>query len=424
MKTKKRIFSVLLCLSFLTAVIISDCTATKKESKFIFWDKSEYIQDYNNINKIMAQDFCRAKGYTLDYVIMNSNGLKSKLMAAIEANSAPDLIVTDDFTATQFVGMRQALDVTDVVSKLNLTKAAKTITNMKGKYYAVMQAILAPAMYIRKDKFDAAGLSYPTTWQEVVDDALKLTDKEHDFYGAGFPLGASGGGDAEGWLRSLIFSYGGMLVNKNNKIVVNSSKTLQALKLAATMFMNGSEPPSAITWDDSGNNQAFLAGQIAITFNSGSLMNAINTINTDLKDKVLALSYPKGPTGSFVPSGGNVFMILAKSKNPSAAKGFIQAFFKKSYYSSLVQKLAPMWQPALSGFDNDPFWKTSNNIGWLNTSKNICSLNYPLQMDDKASQAMSSQVIVKAMQNIVVYHMEPQKALDALENNLKTIYAQ
>jgi ABC-type glycerol-3-phosphate transport system substrate-binding protein len=95
-------------------------------------------------------------------------------------------------------------------------------------------------------------------------------------------MGASGGGDAEGMMRSLILGYGGVPVDKDNKITINSKETLEALKMAASFYRESLTPPAAVTWDDASNNIAYLAGTVGLIMNSGSVMTAMKKDKQDL----------------------------------------------------------------------------------------------------------------------------------------------
>ena len=86
----------------------------------------------------------------------------------------------------------------------------------------------------------------------------------------GLPLGASGGGDAESSLRTVILDFGGRLVDENGKVVVNSPETLAAMEYIASLYEEGANcPPDPTTWDDSANNSAWMAGTVGMVCNSG-----------------------------------------------------------------------------------------------------------------------------------------------------------
>lgn len=396
--------------------------APAKKGKFVFWDKSEYVKAYNEQVKARAEKFAADNNLELEYVIIPPNDLKPKLLAAIEAKNPPDLIVTDDFLAKQFSGMNQLADVSDIMKAVPFTESARNMAYVRGGEMIVPLAFLAPGMYVRKDKWDAAGIKYPSTWEDLRDAARKINDPAHDFYALGLPMGASGGGDAEGMMRCVILGFGGVPVDKNDNITINSPATLEALKFMASIYQEKLAPPSAITWDDMGNNTAYLAASVGVIMNSGSVFSAMKKDNPDLLQKSVILPFPAGPKGRFTPGGGNVFAIFKNGGNTPAAKKFVTEFFQKGFYDSLIIEIAGMWQPTVEGMSDGEFWKNPENAGWLASSKAIVPNTYPAMPDQFSTRAFSEQLCVKAVQKIVVKGMDPQQALNELEADFKRVY--
>jgi ABC-type glycerol-3-phosphate transport system substrate-binding protein len=420
---KKALWIVCLMLILVTTMVFAQGQAeSDKPGKFVMWDKSEYVSAYNDLVKERFYAFAEAQGIEAEYIVIPPNDLKSKLLAAIEAKNTPDLVVTDDFLAKQFAGMGQLVDVSDIKNDLPFYDAAINMSYVKNGDYVVPLSFLAPGLYLRKDKWDAAGLDLPVTWEDYKKDAYLVNDPKNDFYALGFPMGASGGGDAEGMMRAIILSYGGALVDENDNIVVNSPETLEALKYISSIYLEGLAPPSAITWDDMGNNNAYLAGTIGVAMNSGSIYSALKNEKPELLEKTMIRPWPAGPAGSFTPSGGNVFVVFKNGKNSDAAKLFIRDYFKKDFYENLVIEMGGMWQPVVKGMDQNAFWKDPTNAAWLASSKTTVPNTYPAVPDENSTRAFSEQVSVKAVQKIVVNGMDPQQALDELEADLKRIY--
>jgi len=394
------------------------------KKKLVFWDKSEYVKDYNTLMKKKVDAFAKEKNVDVDYVIIPSNDVKQKVMAAIEAKNPPDLIVGDDSLCAQYVAMGQIADVSDVVSGMDLTDTAKEFSKINNKEVLVPLAFLAPGMYWRTDKWSAKGLSAPTTWQELKEQAKLVNDPTHGFYALGFPMGASGGGDAEGFMRSVILSFGGVPVDATGKVTINSPQTLEALKFVASLYQEGLCPPDAMTWDDSANNAAYLAGTVGVVFNSGSIWSSLKKEKPELLAKTQIISYPKGASGkSYAPGGTNTFGVFKTGKNTDVAKEFVKYYFSdKENYNAMVEAMGGMWQPVLNGMGDSAFWKKTENAGWLLNSKSLTRNFAPAPADQYANLTVSSQLCVKAIQNIVVNKMDPQAALDLLEKSFQKVY--
>ena len=85
---------------------------------------------------------------------------------------------------------------------------------------------------------------------------------------AGMALGHASG-DANGWLHWALWAHGGNLIDKDNKVVINSPETAKALEYVKGLYDNFI--PGTASWNDSSNNKAFLAGELYLTVNGISI---------------------------------------------------------------------------------------------------------------------------------------------------------
>lgn len=413
------VMSILSCL-----LLFANGVKDTGSGKLVFWDKSEYVAAYNKASQARFEQFGKEHNIEIEYVIVPPNDLKQKLLAAIEAGNPPDLVVTDDFLGKQFAGMGQLVDIADINSAINFTKAGRDVAYVSNGNYVIPLALLAPGFYIRSDKWEEKGLKLPTTWQELYETAKIVNDPAHDFYALGYPMGDSGGGDAEGMCRAVILAFGGIPVDKNGRVTVNSKETLEALKFIAKLYKEKLCPPSAITWDDMGNNTAFMAGSVGVIQNAASVFSQLKRENPSLYSKTKIMNYPSGPAGSFTLGGGNVICIFKRGKNTAAAKEYVKYFFDKKFYSDLLIQMGGMWQPTIDGVTDNEFWKRPENAGWLASSQNVVPNTYPAPATDLTTKAFSMQLCVKSVQKIVLKNTDPQQALNELEADLKRVLGQ
>lgn len=393
----------------------------KDADKLVIWDKSEYVSAYNELARARFEKFCKDNGVEGEYVIVPPNDLRQRLYAAIEGGNPPDIVVTDDFLAKQFAGMGQLADASDVKAAVPFIQAGLNIAFCEDGDYIVPLALLAPGFYLRADKWAEAGLDYPTTYLELREHARIINDPANDFYALGYPMGTSGGGDAESMCRSVILSFGGVPIDSSGNVAVNTPETLAALEFIASLYKEGLCPPSSITWDDMGNNTAYLAGSVGIIQNSASLYSQMKNDNPQLFANTVILPYMSGPAGTFAPTGGNVFIIFEKGGSVGMAKKYVAEFFEMGFYKDFVIAMGGMWQPVTEGAADDPFWAQPENAGWLANSLGGVPNTYPAPVNETTNRAFNEQVCVRAVQKIVLQGMDPQAALDELEADLKRI---
>ena len=70
-------------------------------------------------------------------------------------------------------------------------------------------------------------------------------------------------GDGNAWVHWCLWAHGGNLVDKNDKVIINSPETVKALEYAKAALRRTSIPGTA-SWNDAFNNKAFLAGEISL----------------------------------------------------------------------------------------------------------------------------------------------------------------
>lgn len=403
---------------------VSENNSAEKK-KLVFWDKSEYVEGYNKMMEAKVNEFAKAQNVDVDYVVIPAADMKQKLMASIEAGNVPDLIVGDDTLVGQFVSMKQIADCSDLFSQIDFTENAKLLGTFNGKEYLVPLAFTAPGMYLRMDKWNETGMEIPKTWEELKEGAKRMNDPAKGFYGLGFAMGASGGGDAEGFCRTIILDWGGIPVDEQGNVTINSQETLEALKFIVSLYEEGLVPPDAITGDDSWNNNAYLAGTVGVITNSGSVVSSMKKEKPDLLAQTQIIAYPAGPTGkAYTLGGANVFGIFETGKNTKTAKDFVKYYFDDlDNYNAMIEAMGAMWQPVVNGVDDTVFWKNPVHAGWLANSKNTYKTYYPAPSDDRATVSFTNQLCVKAVQDIVVDKTDPQKALNRLEAEFQKIYS-
>lgn len=392
--------------------------------KLVFWDKAEYVDDYASLMKEQVDAFAEENGVEVDYVNVAAADMKQKLMAAIEAGNAPDLIVGDDTLVGQFASLDQLADVSDIMGEFEFTDAAMTMSQVGESSFMVPQGFIAPGMHVRKDKWEEKGLGMPTTWEELKEQAAKVNDPENGFYSLGFAMGASGGSDAEGFVRIIILDWGGQTVNEKGEVVVNSPETVEAFNFIKSLYDEGLISPDAVTGDDSWNNQAYLAGTAGIICNSGSVMAAMKADDPELYEKTQIIPYPAGPTGEAVVLGGcNVFGIMESGANTDVAKDFVRYYFtNQDKYEEMIEVMDSMWQPVLEGMEDSEFWQDEANQPWLESSKITDKTYYPAPADDRAMSCFSNQVCVKAVQEMLINGASPEEAVKSLEESFKAVY--
>ncbi|MFL6694999.1 MAG: ABC transporter substrate-binding protein, partial [Ramlibacter sp.] len=245
--------------------------------------------------------------------------------AAVAANTGggPDIILSTNDDANLYPD--KLLDVTDLCEYLGKKyggwyQGAQAYCKPDGKkWIAVPLGCAGSMMVYRGSQVKAAGFD---AFPKDTDGFLKMFKalKEKGTPG-GMALGNATGDGL--WCNWLVWAFGGMLVDKNNKVVIDSPETAKALEYGKELY--ATFIPGTLSWLDPNNNKAFLDGQVSVTNNGISIYYAAKN-SQDPKVKEMAQdinhsTYPVGPVGQ--PTESHLFfnqMIMKYTKYPQAAK--------------------------------------------------------------------------------------------------------
>jgi multiple sugar transport system substrate-binding protein len=331
-----------------------------------------YSESANQALDRSLQAFAQATGTTVqnDLVSGDSGDMVAKMDAEVKAGTTRDLaFMSDERFVPQLQNLGDLEDVTDVVEEMKALygEPATEATNFcvfNGRWYAIPYHFIAAGMFLRKDWYAEKGLPLkPTyTWEELRDNALEVSDPAKRRFGWGITINRSG--DANGFIESVINTYGGSIAdNTGQKVVFNSPETVEAVTFIGDIYTNPKWepmlPPGIESWTDTGNNENWLAGIIGVTNNQYS-------IYADSKTKgnpVYANTHPfNGAIGPAIDrpiafGSSNSFVIFKGAKNPDLAKQVAKFMVSGSALLGVAQGapclVNPSWEKV---WDSDPYY--------------------------------------------------------------------
>ena len=290
--------------------------------------------------------------------------VRPKAAVAANTGSGPDIVLSTNDDANLYPD--KLLDVTDLCDYLGKKyggwfPAAETYLRPDGKkWIGVPLGASGSVMVYRESHVKAAGFDkFPRT----TDDYLKLCRALKE---KGTPAGMALGhatGDS-GWTQWLMWAFGGQLVDKNNKVIIDSPETIKALEYAKELYATFA--PGTLSWLDPNNNKAFLDGQISCTNNGISVYYACkNSQDPKLKEMAADIQHspmPIGPVG--VPTEYHLFfnqMIFKYTKYPKAAKAFLAFMMEQEQFGP--------WMQASFGYVAHPLRAYESNAVWTSDPK-------------------------------------------------------
>ncbi|WP_345762391.1 extracellular solute-binding protein [Diaminobutyricibacter sp. McL0608] len=255
------------------------------------------------------------------------------LLPALSAKKGPDIVALPAENLPVYASKGAFAKLDDFYAQAstrnaNLSPRAVEMEKVNGAYYGVPTGFVPLSVIYNKGLFTKAGIStFPTTWDEWVADAKKLTvdqngDGKPEQYGLALPDHATVG---NGVWASLFYGNGGDLV-KNNKSAVDSAANVQTLKFWADAVTKNHISPTGL--DGVGSDKLFSSGKAAMEI-GGPWMAGVAS---DAKIDWGIAGIPAGPQEQAASAIGISAAVTAQADptKQAAAKKFFDYFFTKA----------------------------------------------------------------------------------------------
>lgn len=387
---------------------------------------SRFVQGDIDAYMVNVKNFTEKTGIEVRVDNEGWEDVRPKAAVAANTGAGPDIILSTNDDANLYPD--KLLDVTDV---------AEYIGKKYGGWYPAGQAFLRPdgkkwigiplgaagsMMVYRESALKAAGFdSFP----KDTDGFLRMMKAVKD---KGTPGGmALGNATGDGlWCNWLMWAFGGQLVDKNNKVVIDSAETLKALEYGKELY--GTFVPGTLSWLDPNNNKAFLDGQVSVTNNGISIyVAAKNSPDAKLKEMAADIqhaSFPIGPAG--VPTESHLFfnqMIMKYTKYPNAAKEFLRFMMEQEQFGAWLTGASAYIATPLDGFAKLPIWTVDpKNTPYRDAVKNLRPAGYAGQLGYASAGAAADFIVVNMVAEAISGSKTPKEAMERAQKRAERYY--
>jgi multiple sugar transport system substrate-binding protein len=244
---------------------------------------------------------------------ITGDNFESALFAALLTKKAPD--VFEFHPQLQLVKSGQVADLTDLIDPVKDDFNPNDIKShtVDGKIYGIRMIDDPQFFYYRKSMFEQAKVEVPTTLEELIEAAAKLTTNK--------VKGVFLGNDFTAIQNVIIWSAGADTINEKNEIAYHTDGVVEGLKQLRQLFTSGNVLLDAPTdfWDPSSLNQGLCAMQWGGMWSMPAMQKALG-------DDLGIFPFPKiGSAGKqSVYNGGWSIFVNAKGKNVEAAKEYVK----------------------------------------------------------------------------------------------------
>jgi multiple sugar transport system substrate-binding protein len=266
----------------------------------------------------MAQEF-HAQNPSIDVKIevVNWPNLLQKLQTDISAGTNADVSIIGTRWLLDFVhdGIAQPLDpLMPSGFKDRFIGPFLKPGQIDGKTYGLPIAASARAMFYNKAMLTKAGFpDGPKTWDDVVAAAKKI----HADGGNGFGLQGKST-ETDVYFYYALWSYGGDVIDANQKATFDSPAGVRALTLYKSMLDQGLTEPAPTNYSRNDLQDQFKQGRLAMVITAPFLINQIAKEAPTLDYGIVPV--PEGTTSATYAVTDSVVMFANSKVKPAAMK--------------------------------------------------------------------------------------------------------
>ena len=322
---------------------------------------AKFIEPDELFWKANTKKFIETTGIDVKVDFVSWEDLRPQLAVVANTGAGADVVIS--FGSDPHIYSEKLIDLTDLADYLGAKYGGwYDVAQLYGRKWGSKNWIgipigggTGPVVY-RKSWVNEAG--YDKIPNDL-DGFLALCQKLQK---AGHPWGMSLGhalGDANGYSEWLLWTHNAFVVDEKGKVALDSKETIAALKYATELQKTMIQ--GTLTWNDVGNNQAYAAGQIGLTFNGVSLYYVLlkspdaklNAIAADTQHQDTPFGFSKAKPQSAAPMNA---MVFKHSKYPNAAKEYLRFMMEAEQYGPWLSNCLGYWCQSLKAYSHMKFW--------------------------------------------------------------------
>ncbi|MBI4944603.1 MAG: ABC transporter substrate-binding protein [Actinobacteria bacterium] len=238
-------------------------------------------------------------GVTIEREAVPGDKLIAKVLQQSSSKTLPDVLMLDNPDLQQIAASGALAPLDDFGLKADgYQQGVVDASTYEGKLYGLQPVTNTIALIYNKDILAEAGVSVPTTWEELEAASKKLT--QGDRYGVAF----SAINTFEGTWQFLPFMWS----NGGEEKDIATQQTADALQLWVDLVKDGSASKSVVTWSQADVNDQFKAGKAAMMVNGPWQFPVLDSV-AGLNYDVVPIPVPKAGMTSVAPLGGETWTV-------------------------------------------------------------------------------------------------------------------
>jgi len=408
--------------------------------------RQEYFKEVEGAFDGEVQKFAQLTGTKIEnnHINEDTGQVVQKMDAAVKAGNGPDIAYFDRFVP-ELYQLGDIVDVSDVVGQISDAYGApednvRINASVSGKYYGIPYSTQGAGYFARKDWLAEKNIkiSDVKTFENLRDVALEISDPSKNRYGWGMTVNQSG--DGNGLIQSVINAYGGAGASDDGKkAIFNSPETVQAVTFLGDIYTNAKYknmlPPGVQSWNDTGNNEAWLAGVIGITTNQFSLYAQSKATRNPVYDNTVVFPGVIGTSADRPLAFGNYsyFVIFKGAKSPDLAKALAKYLVGGPALINMVKPANGLILPAYKKvWESDPYYLNGDPV--FSASRAVVEqplpiatktgLHFPQTPSPAWQQAYNSYILTDMMGQVTQKGVKPADAVKQASDRIIAAFNQ
>jgi multiple sugar transport system substrate-binding protein len=263
------------------------------------------VLDYynNEPDKTIYDEFLNAcgeeSGVTIERETVPGDTLIAKVLQQSSSRTLPDVLMLDnpDLQEIAATGALSPMSNYDLAAE-GYVQGVIDASTYEAELYGLQPITNTIGLFYNVDVLDQAGVTPPTTWDELKTAAKTLTSG--DQYGIAFSAPAN----YEGTWQFLPFMWS----NGGSETDIATPEVAEALQLWVDLVNDGSAPESVVNWTQADVNDQFMAGNAAMMVN-GPWQFPVLAEDSSLNYEVVPIPVPDAGATAVAPLGGETWTV-------------------------------------------------------------------------------------------------------------------
>ncbi len=372
-----------------------------------FWTMQLQPQFTDYFNDLIADFEAGNPGVTVRWVDVPWSDMQSKILTAVSARTAPDVVNLNPDFASQLAGRNAWLPLDDripaEVRQQYLPKIWDAST-LNGQSFGIPWYLTTSVAIYNSDLLEQAGISQPpTTYEELAQVAQQVRERtgKYAFFVTFVPE------DSAEVMQSFV-QMGAQLVDDQGQAAFNTPEGKAVFQYWTDLYQQGLLPREALTQGHRRGIELYQSGETALLSSGPQFLNAIATNAPAIAEVSASAPQITGSTGAKSVSVMNL-VIPRDTDQPEAAVDF--ALFVTNNENQLAFAKAANVLPSTQGALQDSYFKEgAESTSPVDKARAV-----------SANQMQDAQVLIPAMADVKQLQKAIYENLQAAMLGQKTV---